>query len=86
MKKWEEVQKEIESLSQEEKDVIKLIAQLTEHRLKSGLTQRDLRDETGIEQNRICDIENQKTMPTLLTFNKLLRPLGYKLTISKIKE
>ena len=63
-----------------------LITVLKEQRKKKGITQRDLARLTGIRQPSIAKIESGKIAPNIDTINKLLRPLGRKLTITSLEE
>ncbi len=55
-------------------------------RKESNLTQQDLADMSGVVREKIARIENQMNSPQLNSLIKLLEPLGYTITITKIKE
>lgn len=85
MSNWNDVKKNITSLSQEDWDEIdlkvKIIGEVLEARKKAGITQVELEDLTGIKQTFIARFENNKTDPQLTTVLKLLRPLGLTLDV-----
>jgi ribosome-binding protein aMBF1 (putative translation factor) len=60
---------------------VALIGKLIEAREKSGITQQQLSEMSGLTQSAIARLENMKVMPKIDTFCKLLKPLGYKLAI-----
>ena len=49
-----------------------------------GMIQKELETITGINQAAICRIEKMKNIPQLDTLIKLMKPLGLKLTVSKV--
>ncbi len=83
--RWEDIKKEIKSISPEETEVIKLISEYVSIREKL-YTQRELEKECGIKQSAIARIETFEVVPTLTTFIKLLKPLGLTIKLAKIKE
>ena len=80
MSKWNDVKKNITSLSPEEWDAVdlkvRIVGEMLEARQKAGMTQTELENLTGIKQTFIARFENNKTDPQLTTVLKLLRPLG----------
>ena len=55
-------------------------------REEQGISQRQLATITGIKQPAIARMESGRVAPNIVTVNRLLAPLGYTLTISKINE
>lgn len=60
---------------------VELIGKLIEAREATGVTQKELADRCGLAQSAIARVEKMRTMPQVDTLIKILRPLGYKLTI-----
>lgn len=85
MSKWNDVKKNITSLSPEEWDAVdlkvRIVGEMLEARQKAGMTQTELENLTGIKQTFIARFENNKTDPQLTTVLKLLRPLGLTLDV-----
>ncbi len=85
MSKWNDVKRNITSLSPEEWDAVdlkvKIVGEMLEARQKAGMTQTELENLTGIKQTFIARFENNKTDPQLTTVLKLLRPLGLTLDV-----
>ena len=65
---------------------VELIGKLIEAREEKGFSQRELAELSGIKQPAIARIESLKSKPQINTLVKVLRPLGYKLTITPIRE
>ncbi len=85
MRNWNDVKKNIKSLSQDDWDEIdlkvKIIGEILEARKKSGITQSELEELTGIKQTFIARFENNRTDPQLTTVLRILRPLGLTLDV-----
>ena len=85
MSSWDDVKKNLTSLSREEWDEIdlkvKIIGEISEARKKAGITQSELENLTGIKQTFIARFENNHMDPQLTTVLKLLRPLGLTLDV-----
>lgn len=85
MSNWNDVKKHITSLSRDDWDEIdlkvKIVGEILEARKKAGITQTELENLTGIEQDFIAGLENNRTDPHLTTVLKLLRPLGLTLDV-----
>ncbi len=86
--KWDDVKKNITSLTQEDYDEIdlkvKIVGEILEARKKAGITQTELESLTGIKQTFIARFENNRMDPQLTTVLKLLRPLGLTLDVVPI--
>ena len=55
---------------------------LTDARINSNMTQKELSDKSGIRQSNISRIENGTCSPTIATLQALAEGLGKKLIIS----
>ena len=90
MSNWNDVKKNITSLSPEEWDEIdlkvKIIDEILEARKKAGITQTELEKLTGIKQTFIARFENNRMDPQLTTVLKILRPLGLTLDVVPINN
>lgn len=85
MSNWNDIKKNITSLSQDEWDEInlkvKIVGEIMDARKKAGITQSELESLTGIKQTFIARFENNRMDPQLTTVLKLLRPLGLTLDV-----
>ena len=85
MSNWNDIKKNITSLSQDEWDEIdlkvKIVGEILDARKKAGITQSELESLTGIKQTFIARFENNRMDPQLTTVLKLLRPLGLTLDV-----
>lgn len=90
MSNWNDVKKNITSLSQADWDEIdlkvKIVGEILEARKKAGITQAELENLTGIKQTFIARFENNRMDPQLTTVLKLLRPLGLTLDVVPISS
>ena len=85
---WDEFVSEnmnYEQISEMNKDT-EIIASFIRLRDSLRLSQKDMAELSGIKQPMIARIESGKINVGIKTFQKLLKPLGYTLTIMKIKE
>ena len=64
----------------------KLICDFVKLRKDNGLTQQEMANEAGVVREIIAVIETRKKHPQINTLIKILEPLGYTLSITKIKE
>ena len=72
-----EVKKEYDARAPE----YEIIQALIDERKKSGITQKQLSERTGIAQGDISKLENGNANPYLKTLYRLAQGLGKKLTI-----
>lgn len=79
--KWEDKKKEINSISEEEKAYIELLADIVTTRLDKGITQRQLEKMTGLKQSAIARFENPSETSNVLTMLKILHALDCELVI-----
>ena len=89
-RKWDDVHKNLDALTQEDRDEIdlkvKIIGQILEARKEKGLTQAELEAISGVKQTFIARLENNRMDPQLTTILKLLHPLGMTLAVVPIQE
>ena len=64
----------------------KLICEFIQLRTDLGLSQQQMADITGVVREMVTVIENKKKHPQINTLIKILAPLGYTLSITKIKN
>lgn len=64
----------------------KLICDFIKLRKDKGLTQQNVADEEGVVREMIAVIENRTKHPQINTLIKILQPLGYTLSITKIND
>jgi len=60
---------------------VRLAAELLQARQQAGMTQRELAAASGAEQAEISKIERGEIAPSIITVDKLLRPLGRRLAV-----
>ncbi|MCM1121492.1 MAG: helix-turn-helix transcriptional regulator [Eubacterium sp.] len=65
---------------------VELIGKMIEAREQKGYSQRELAKLSGVKQPAIARLESMKTMPRMDTLLKILRPLGYTLSVTPIHE
>lgn len=63
-----------------------LICEFINLRHELGLTQKQMADEAHVVREMIAVIENRTKHPQINTLIKILKPFGYTLSITKIKE
>ena len=82
---WDDIKRNLHSLTQEDKDEIdfqvKLVGEILAARKERGMTQAELDALCGVRQTHIARIENNKADPQLSTILKILRPLGKTLAV-----
>jgi predicted transcriptional regulator len=83
MGKLSDINKEIKSISNEEKIYIELLAEIVDAREEMNVTQRGLADISGLKQPAIARLErpNGQNVANLLTVIKYLDALGMKLKV-----
>ncbi len=62
-------------------ELARIIKELTETRISSGFTQRQLAQESGVKQSAIARMESLQAIPRLDTLVKVARCLNAKVTI-----
>ncbi len=60
---------------------VRLAAELLQARQQAGMTQRELAAASGVQQAEISKIERGEMAPSIITVDKLLRPLGRRLAV-----
>ena len=63
----------------------RLLAEMTRIRNESNLTQKQLAELVGCKQQVVSRIETRENKPSLRLFTQILKSLGYRLRIEKIK-
>ena len=61
--------------------MVDLIEEFKTLRKKSGLSQKQVTDDTGVSVITVYTWEAKQRQPTLSNFNKVLETMGYELTI-----
>lgn len=87
---WEELEKQLPSLTSEEEAQMKFEMQLIQAainaRQRKNISQRKLSELTGIKQPSIAKIESGKRIPKVDTLQKLLLAMGYTLKVVPLDE
>jgi DNA-binding XRE family transcriptional regulator len=65
---------------------VSIIGKLIEARESKGITQQSLAKMSGVKQSAIARLENMKSTPQIDTLFKILKPLGYTLSIVPIQK
>ena len=88
MKTWEQVRGEITSISEEEKQEIRqmaqLVARIIERRQSLGLTQKQLAERAGLKQEAVARLESARTMPRVDTLLRVSNSLNLKLSLTSM--
>jgi len=83
---WKDFRQSL-NLTPEDEDIINLekslINAVVEAREESGLTQKQLSELCGIKQPVIARLERAAHSPQIDSMIRILKPLGYKLTVVK---
>ncbi|GHV25204.1 hypothetical protein FACS189465_3020 [Clostridia bacterium] len=86
---WVELRKTLTFTPEDEAEIKlegELIDAICEAREKSKLTQEQMAKKSSISQSVITKLENGVCSPKVRTLIKLLVPMGYRLSITKITE
>ena len=85
MKTWDDVKKNISSLTDAENDeidmMVDIVTQIVSRRAELGISQRELAKKSGLKQAAIARLESMKAVPQIDTLSKVLKPLGLKLCV-----
>lgn len=88
MKTWEQARQDITSISEEEKQEIRQMAQLVsriiERRQALGLTQKQLAERAGLRQEAVARLESARTMPRVDTLLRVSNSLNLKLSLTAL--
>lgn len=57
--------------------------QIAERRKKKGLSQQDLAEMSGVSSRTINSVEQGKANPSINVLSKMVRPLGFVVTLSE---
>lgn len=74
--KWNELKKDITSISDEEKRILEVTALLASVRQEKRMTQQELAAITKLTQAQIARAENSSYTPSLKTITKIAEGLG----------
>lgn len=88
-KTWEEVEKDLNITPEQEAEIqleMEIIKATVEARKKSGFTQRELSEKSGVKQPIIARIERNVNSPQVSTLMKLLYSMGYTLKVVPLKD
>ncbi|WP_047392751.1 helix-turn-helix domain-containing protein [Pisciglobus halotolerans] len=77
--KWEDLKKDINSISQEDKSILELTALLASVRKEQNITQKELAEKTKVTQAQIARVENLSYIPSLKTVVKIAEGLNLEL-------
>lgn len=72
---------EDETISEEEKQLIKLAFDLLNKRLEINITQDEVVERSGLSKSVVSKLETFKTIPSSITLAKYANVLGLKLTL-----
>jgi len=61
-----------------------LIQEFKDIRKRSGLSQKDVSEDTGVSLITVYTWEAKQRQPTLSNFNKVLNKMGYEVTIQPL--
>lgn len=85
MKKWNDVEKNIQSLSGSEKAamdaVTKLVVIMVERRLELGWSQEELAERAGVQRSAVGRLETLGALPRVDTLQKIAQALHLKITL-----
>lgn len=90
MKTWEDYKAMVKSDSHddaEEMELMEMLAELLSEyvhlREERGISQSELAELAGVKQSAISRLESMKTVPQIDTMLRILKPLGYKLQLTR---
>lgn len=78
--RWTEVKKDNQSISEDEKNVIELMASLASIRKSKHMTQQDVAEKTQLSQVQIARAETLAHTPSIETVVKIANSLNLELT------
>ncbi|MBD5316845.1 MAG: helix-turn-helix transcriptional regulator [Bacteroides sp.] len=76
MTTWNDLKKEVKSLSPVEVNVIDSLAYLHSQRIKAGISQKELAEAIGMKQPQLAKIESLTSLPSLDTLQRYAQGLG----------
>jgi DNA-binding XRE family transcriptional regulator len=89
-RKWDEIYKNLESLTEEDRGEIalkvKIVGEVLKARQGEGITQAELASITGVKQSFIARLEKNRMDPQLTTVLRILKPLGKTLAVVPIER
>lgn len=78
--KWSEVKKDIHSISEDEKNIIELMASLASIRKSKKMTQQEVADKAHLSQVQVARAETLAHTPSIETVVKIAGSLNLELT------
>ena len=82
MATWDEVKKNLTSISSDEMTAIESLAYLHAQRIKQGISQMELARRIGMKQPQLAKIENLTSIPSLETLDRYARGLGLQAVVT----
>lgn len=82
MTTWNDVKKELTSISPKDMSTIEGLAYLHAQRIKQGISQVELAKRIGMKQPQLAKIENLTSISSLETLDRYAKGLGLKAVIS----
>lgn len=76
MTTWNDIKKDIKSITPAEVNAIDSLAYLHAQRIKIGLSQKDLAEKIGMKQPQLARIESLTSIPSLDTLERYAKGLG----------
>ncbi len=91
MKRWNDYKEHVKSIDpvgardiSDSEEQAAIISEIIKARNEQGFSQRSLAAACNIPQSSVARIESFQSTPNLSTLLKILKPLGLKLTVTKI--
>lgn len=82
MATWDEVKKNLTSISSDEMTAIESLAYLHAQSIKQGISQMELARRIGMKQPQLAKIENLTSIPSLETLDRYARGLGLQAVVT----
>ena len=82
MATWDEVKKNLTSISSDEMTAIESLAYLHAQSIKQGISQMELAHRIGMKQPQLAKIENLTSIPSLETLDRYARGLGLQAVVT----
>jgi len=76
---------EIKADVEEADSLASFVTSIIQRRNELGLSQRELASLSGLPQSSIARMETMKTIPSIETVLKVVKPLGLQLTLTPIR-
>lgn len=82
MATWNQIKKNLTSISTDEMQAIDSLAYLHAQRVKHGISQTELARRIGMKQPQLAKIENMTSIPSLETLDRYAKGLGLQAIIT----